>query len=128
MPVVFCFSDNGWLKQEHWQPLMETFIARKNVLWPDRNICLLLDNLDLHHDVDTAVMLQASGIHVAFFPPNATYFMQPCDDKVFADLKKRIVNRVNKEAIFTTSTRTDMGQHLFETAQKEVQKLSEAVI
>jgi hypothetical protein len=51
---------------------------------------LLLDNLQLHQNLSDLQKLQQEFVTVVFFPPNASHFMQPLDDLVFAQFKQSL--------------------------------------
>lgn len=128
VPMIYLFSDNGWLKSEHWMPILEVFCEIVALKRPGRRICLLLDNLQLHHDLEAAIYCSQFNVLLCFMPPNASHFLQPCDDKIFGVYKSKIMKEFNRNSIFETNGKTKIGDYLLLLGQIAVDYINSAVI
>ncbi|KAJ2996114.1 hypothetical protein HDV02_000167 [Globomyces sp. JEL0801] len=128
VPVLYCFSDTGCLKKEHWKSLMEALVTRKNLLCPQKPLCLLLDNLDMDHDLETAVYLMQNDVHICYMVPNASHFLQPCDDQVLETYKRSILRRLKEDGIFNVSSDSEMDSFLNNTTIQEVLHITPDVV
>lgn len=61
-------------------------------------------------------------------PPNTSHFLQPCDDKVFANFKKDVLLELRDDGIFNSDTKTLIGDYLLDISQKIVTSITQKVI
>jgi len=65
------------------------FSQRMEVIAPGIRPMLLLDNLSVHKCDEALDECFKQGMYVAFFPSNTTHFLQPEDDLIFGQFKKK---------------------------------------
>jgi hypothetical protein len=105
--------------------------VRSDLFYVFGNGLPIVDNLGVHKTPETLEVYAELGMHVAFFPPNSTHVLQPCDDVIFAMFKK-CLNReffaLYRSGCSNRSKERDAGKLLAHLAQKCAETINASVI
>lgn len=86
------WSETGYMKLNHIEYAVAAFGDVMKHYYPSMNhpVILLADNLRQHQDLDVLEILAKHRVLLQFLTPNASHFLQPLDDKLFAVFKKEL--------------------------------------
>jgi hypothetical protein len=89
-PCYFICTKKGKVTDAVFVLIMETFvkevIGENNKKWK----LLLVDNLNSHLTLETVELLAKHKICLLPLPPNSTHFLQPLDNIIFANFKRKM--------------------------------------
>ena len=127
-PTYFMFSDTGYLSDSHWIPIMHKLADRMEerhigVAWS-----LIVDNLGVHKTLETLEVCALRNMKVAFFAPNTTHVLQPCDDKIFAIFKNALTREFFDSYRSGYSKERDAGRLLVPISQRGAQHINSDVV
>lgn len=115
--TYYTYTDSGWLNEKTWVLVLQKLDKEWRRRFPKRKLCLHLDNLRVHMTVDSLRLCTKKAMLVVFFPKNATHFIQPADDVMFATFKRKLQETHSESLTFLTSDDKDLGKHLLGLAQ-----------
>lgn len=85
------WSETGYMSEHHIHVAIANFASVMKHFWGSSHpIILLADNLRQHQTLSTLKLSATNGIQLQFLTPNASHFLQPLDDKLFAIFKKEL--------------------------------------
>ena len=95
---LYLFTENGYLNDEAWNEIMESYISLTRNIWPGLHNVLFLDRLGAHMQPETVKKCLDNNIHTLFLVANSSHFMQPLDDNIFTNYK-RVLSKKSREYI-----------------------------
>lgn len=100
-PVVyFAFNQTGMMNSELWTDLIKKFVARKNLLLPNLDTILFMDNLCAHKAFEAVLLAREENLRMFFFVPGCSHWLQPLDQWVFLEFK-RVISQVMRSCVLT---------------------------
>ena len=96
-PVYFGFTEKGWLNSECWFQIMQKFNKEMEEKFFGQPKFLVLDKLNIHMDLASMEYCIQNNISIGYFPKHSTHIIQPCDNNIFAALKKELKNAIGKK-------------------------------
>ena len=85
--VDHCTTETGYITEKQFQLGLAKFAKVMRERCYDKQIILLADNLRSHRTLTTLQMAQYYNITFQMFTPNASHFLQPLDNILFAVFK-----------------------------------------
>lgn len=112
-PTYWAFTDTGYLDSDTWVPILEKLQERMAIIAPGIRPVLLVDNLSVHKCDEALKYCFDHGMYAAFFPSNTTHFLQPEDDLMFANFKRKLYTLLEEELVTVTAKdRSTLGKLL----------------
>ena len=105
LEVFEYFTDTGYVDEATFRKIVEDFRGVWARRYPGLHCLLLGDNLGVHNGIDVVRESRKEGVHLTFFPPNTTHWLQPLDNLFFAALKKAMASE--KERLQSLASWTD---------------------
>jgi len=87
------WSETGYVSAKHVEEAIAGFAAVMKEHWGHTKhpIILLADNLQQHRTQETLELSAENQIVLQMLTPNASHFLQPLDDKLFAVFKSQLL-------------------------------------
>lgn len=128
VPTYYMFTDTGLVDEDAWLAILKTFKKEWDLRNPGLEPVLLLDKLAVHMTDASLLYCLENHIHTAFFPANATHFLQPADDKLFANFKRALQRALQQYLVSIRHNSRDLGAALLGLAQDLVGMMTKPVI
>lgn len=85
------WSETGYMSANHIEIAVKNFASIMKHYWGTKHpIILLADNLRQHQTLNVLELSAKNGIQMQFLTPNASHFLQPLDDNLFAFFKSEL--------------------------------------
>jgi hypothetical protein len=92
--VLFAFTPSGRMVTSLFRVIMERFVSILRERSPGVDQQIYLDRLGAHLDPVMVRHAHENGLHVCWYPPDCSEFLQPCDDVMFATFKQVLASSV----------------------------------
>lgn len=132
-PRRFATTATGFTNKVLWKDIMTQFGEEWKRQNPSVHACVYLDNCRSHRQNSEELLtdpwifelMSKYNVHVFFFPPNVTHFLQPLDDVAFGAFQKRF-NAIFEELCFSVALHegTDALMDLSTAYKSEVTALT----
>ncbi len=86
--TFYAFSRTGYVNSVLFRNIIDCLIKVRAYKGQTRRLVLFGDNLAAHRDAETIAKAYKADIHLVFFPPNCSHFIQPLDSYPFARFKQ----------------------------------------
>jgi hypothetical protein len=96
LTVLFAFTPSGRMVTSLFRAIMERFVGILQQRSPGVEQQLYLDRLGAHLDAIMVRHAFDNGLHVCWYPPDCSEFLQPCDDVMFASFKRELGDAVKR--------------------------------
>ena len=116
-PVYYLFTQTGWLNAEAWYCILKTFSEEIRKQIPTKPIILLLDNLNIHTNIQSIKLCNSEKITSMYFPKHSTHYIQPSDSTFFAALKKYLSKKYQEKSITIASSKRSICMDLVQYIQ-----------
>jgi DDE superfamily endonuclease len=94
--LLYAFTATGRMNTELFRAIMRHFVAAVQLRSPGVAQQLYLDRLGCHLDPLMVGQALQHGVHICWYPPDCSAFLQPCDDAEFAVFHRALNNVVQR--------------------------------
>ena len=116
-PTYWAWTDKGYMTSALWLPLMQEFHKLFQTRNPGLEPLLFVDNASVHKGLEAMKWCVTNKVHVAFFPPHTTHFLQPSDAQLFAAFKAEVLKQLRANVPVLTQMKIKLGPCVIQAAE-----------